>query len=107
MGFSERANKFNIVLLVNGMCADRKFSDITVGDICQAAGISHASSGYWTTSKCNGDVRVYAAQLADCVPVDLFEALNVPVDPKSVFEVNASTLAHAAQEMDEGFCLGV
>lgn len=213
MGFSEKASKFHIALLVNGMCADRKFSDITVGDICKVADISRAtfyrlfpdkfalnnwaqafnfsvgirqigrsydwddglymayacahffkgiagasfdgqdgreaasfghrcmracladtlekvrgvpcvgkiafqvdffagavsqsSYGYWTSSKCDGDVRAYATQLASCVPADLFAALNEPASPKPTFEINASTLALAAQEMDEEFLLGV
>lgn len=213
MGFSEKASKFQITLLVNELCANKKFGDITVADICKAAGISRAtfyrlfpdkfslnnwcqafnfsvgirqigrtytwedglymayscahffsgiasasfggqdgresmsfghrcmracladtlehvkhvpcqgrlafqidyyagalarsSADYWTSSKPSGDLRPFVAELARCVPPDLFEALNTPVDPKPAFEVDASSLARAAQEMDEGFFMQV
>ena len=213
MGFSEKAGKFQIALLVNDMCKGKKFSDITVSDICGVAGISRAtfyrlfpdkfslnnwcqafnfsvgilqigrrytwedglfmayscahffsgvarasydgqdgkesssfghrcmsacladtlenvkgvpckgrlafqvdyysgalvraSTDYWASSKPSADLRAFVVELAHCVPVDLFEALNEPVDPQPAFDVNAATLARAAQEMDEEFFLRV
>lgn len=43
MGFSEKASKFQIALLVNGLCESKPFSALTVHDICQEAGISRAT----------------------------------------------------------------
>ena len=43
MGFSEKTGKFQIVLLVNGLCESKSFSALTVNDICQEAGISRAT----------------------------------------------------------------
>ena len=212
MGFSEKASKYHIALLVNEMCADRKFNDLSVADICAQAGISRAtfyrlfcdktafnnwvqalnfsvgihqigrgyswadglfmayscahffggiarasydgqgretvsfshrcmracladtlehvkgvpctgriafqvdffsgsvsqsSANYWKSSRCDGDVHAFAVELARCVPAELFAALDEPADPRPTFEVNAASLARAAQEMDETFLLGV
>lgn len=43
MGFSEKASKFQIALLVNGLCESKSFSALTVNDICREAGISRAT----------------------------------------------------------------
>ena len=51
--------------------------------------------------------RAFATEVARCVPTKLFVAPDEPADPRSTFEVNAASLAHAAQEMDEAFLLGV
>ncbi len=72
-----------------------------------AGDVSQSSANYWKTSRCDGDVRAFTAELARCVPAELFEALDEPAAPKPTFEVSAATLALAAREMDEAFFLGV
>lgn len=53
MGFSEKAGKFQIALLVNGLCESKSFSALTVNDICQEAGISRATFYRMFEDKCS------------------------------------------------------